>query len=421
MMQFDWEPLSHSELDQRLDQAVEEIIEADLIEKVQGQCGPVILHVSQPEDPIPTTSEQTQTQVAFLLSGSPAPSTFVVHGSRERETQEQSNDAAEGNTVVQYVTELLQNSNSSYSQSRLAGRARLSLPHTVLLSLTLLSKRLSYRSVSSSFRLEKGNIHRIFFSFCERANALMDQQIRWPMGQEALEHLLPFSSWLGRNEDLEQRGLPRVLGVLGHTRIPIRLPISKQDAESHVLDAKRLKKEVHPDSWLNLELVCDGQGRFIHCRVSRGSEKDRASALLKKLQLCPEMMPPETCIVAMGGYPLTEHILTPFVSGRSTQENLYNRCVETHLGRFEQAVADLKERFQRLRYLDMGNYERAKAVVLTACILHNALLDTGDVVVGKAERETREEEGGAEEREAGRQRRDTVVQLLYSTLETATD
>ena len=83
---------------------------------------------------------------------------------------------------LQHITELLQNSKSHYSRSRLAGRARISLSHTVLLSLTLLSKRVSYRSVSGRFRLEKGNIHRIYFSFCERVNLLQDELIRWPTG-----------------------------------------------------------------------------------------------------------------------------------------------------------------------------------------------------------------------------------------------
>lgn len=57
----------------------------------------------------------------------------------------------------------------------MAGRARLSLSHTVLLSLSLLSERIS-------FRLEKGNVHRIFSSFCERANTLEESLIRWPLG-----------------------------------------------------------------------------------------------------------------------------------------------------------------------------------------------------------------------------------------------
>lgn len=65
----------------------------------------------------------------------------------------------------------------------MAGRARLSLPNTVLLSLSLLTERVSYRSLSHRFQLEKGNIHRIFFSFCERVNALQEKLIKWPVGR----------------------------------------------------------------------------------------------------------------------------------------------------------------------------------------------------------------------------------------------
>lgn len=79
----------------------------------------------------------------------------------------------------QHIADLLQ---SSESRARMAGRARLSLSHTVLLSLSLLTERVSYRTVSRRFHLEKGNIHRIFFSFCERVNILEEALIRWPVG-----------------------------------------------------------------------------------------------------------------------------------------------------------------------------------------------------------------------------------------------
>lgn len=79
----------------------------------------------------------------------------------------------------QYISDMLQ---SSKSRTRMAGRARLSLSHTVLLSLTLLSERVSYRTVSRRFQLEKGNIHRIFFSFCHCINMLEERHIRWPLG-----------------------------------------------------------------------------------------------------------------------------------------------------------------------------------------------------------------------------------------------
>ncbi|KAG9264113.1 putative nuclease HARBI1 [Astyanax mexicanus] len=418
IMQFEWEPLGHWELDQRLDQAVEEMIESDLMASIQAQCSPVLMQVSPQEDFIPFTQDQAQT-VTIHLSEQPVSALFQEEGSVSE--QQEHVGEIEGNPTVQYITALLQNSSSSHSQSRMTGRARLSLPHTVFLSLTLLSKRLSYRSVSSTFHLEKGNIHRIFFSFCDRVSALQDQLIRWHTGEESLQYMLPFCSWLGWDERLEERGLPRIFGVLGHTRIPIRLPISKQDVESATPDTKRLKKEPHPDSWLNLELVCNSEGRFMHCHISRGSDRHRASSLSEKLQQNPQLMPPGSCLLARVGYPLTGHILTPFSPGRSPQENLYNRSVEAHLGRFDQAVADLKERFQKLRYLDMANFERAKAVVLTCCILHNVFLDMGHVIKGQVEREMREEEGeeGMSE-EAGVALRDTVVNLLYSALESGT-
>ncbi|MCI4384722.1 hypothetical protein PGIGA_G00042030 [Pangasianodon gigas] len=421
-MQSDWEPLSHCELEQRLDQAVEEILEAELMSGVQGhgqgRSGCVFTQLSQQDETIPHTAAHTVTS-----DTSPSAASFLRQAEGEPASQNlQHVSEVEENPAVQYITSLLQKLKWSYSQRRLTGRARLSLSHTVFLSLTLLSTRLSYRAVSSTFRLEKGNIHRIFFSFCHRVITLQDQIICWPTGQEASDLLLPFSSWLGWDEKLEQKGLPKVLGVLGHTRIPIRLPASKQDTESEVPHAKRLRKRPHPDSWLNLELVCDAEGRFIHCSVSRGSQRNRGGALSQRLAQQPELLPPGTCLLAGAGYPLTQHILTPFHPARNPQQNLYNRAVETHLRRLEQAVADLKERFGRLRYLDMGKWERAEAVVLTCCILHNALLHAGYVTKGQVEKDTRadEEEEGMKE-EAGVKLRETVANLLYSALESGTE
>ncbi|XP_010872449.2 protein ALP1-like isoform X2 [Esox lucius] len=410
MMQREWEPLSQGELDQRLDQAVEDILEANLLSKIQGDAAPINMQLSQKVQEDPQMQNQIQTEVIGIT----VPPV-------EQESEAQPSGCPE-NSTVQYIMNLLQNSNSKYNQSRMAGRARLSLSHTVLLSLTLLSKRLSYRSVSTTFRLEKGNIHRIFFSFCERVNILQDQKITWPTGINAVENLPPLSSLLRKARGLEEKGVPRVLGVLGHTRIPIRLPIGKQDVESMVPELKRMKREAHPDSWLNLELVCNHKGRLMHCRISKGSDLDRASNLRDKLKQHPEMVPPGTCLVARVGYPASAQILTPYVVGRGSRENLYNRSLEAHFEVLDQAVADLKARFQRLRYLDMGNYERAKAVVLTACILHNVFIDMGDVRKGQVEREAGpqedEEEGDCDEE--GVRRREAIADLLYKELESGT-
>ncbi|KAM7371528.1 hypothetical protein PAMP_008757 [Pampus punctatissimus] len=297
----------------------------------------------------------------------------------------------------------------------MAGRARLSLSHTVLLSLTLLSERVSYRCVSRRFRLEKGNIHRIFFSFCERVNTLEEKLIRWPDGRDALEALLPLSKDIELGK--EEQSIPQVLGVLGFTRIPIRLPIGKHNAERAEPEVKRMKKEAHPDSWLNLDLVCDCKGRFLHCSISKGSDVDRGSAVRNKLTQHPELMPPGSCLVARTGYRLTAQILTPYTESHGAREELFNKTLEAHFHILDQAVSTLRTRFQRLKYLDIGNYDRAKAVVMTACMLHNVFLDMGEVVQGDVEKEEviSQEDGEEEEEEEeeGVRRRDEIADFLF--------
>ncbi|CAJ1076337.1 uncharacterized protein LOC117831985 [Xyrichtys novacula] len=392
IVEREWQPLSAGELEQRLDQAVEEILEADLIAKVKTQPSPTLyVQILQSE-------ANVQPQVL---------QTTVCSPQEEDETQEpretlHSSDSA----AVQHIADLLQ---SSKSNARMAGRASLSLSQTIMLSLTLLSERISYRSVSHRFHLEKGNIHRIFFSFCERINVLEEMLIRWPSGQGAEEALFPLYSPVKE----EDEDIPMVLGILGHTCIPIRLPIVKRDMESTVPEMKRIKMEAHADSWLNLELVCDYSGRFLHCRISKGSEVDRGRTLRDKLKQNPELLPSGSCLVARAGYPLSAQILTPYSGNLRPREELFNKTLEGHFHILDQAVASLKARFQRLQYLDIGNYERARTVVLTACVLHNVFLDMGQVVQGEVKKEeSLSGEGEGEVDEDGVQRRETFTELL---------
>lgn len=233
-------------------------------------------------------------------------------------------------------------------------------------------------------------------------------------GGEAAEALVPLCS-LGKKGADEERRVPRVLGVLGHTRVPTRLPTGKRDVESRGPDAKKRKEEADPGSWLNLELVCDRTGRFLHCSVSKGSDVDRGRFLRDRLQQHPELMPAGSCLVARAGYPLTAHILTPYTGAHGPREELFNKTLEDHFHILDQAVASLKARFPRLAYLDIGNHERASAVVLTACVLHNAFLDTGQFVQGQAEKEeAASQEGDVEE--AGLSRRDALSDLLLESV-----
>ncbi|XP_056871441.1 uncharacterized protein LOC130515293 [Takifugu flavidus] len=396
MVEQEWQPLSPGELEQRLDQAVEETLEAELVANLRAQ-------------PCPTVYVQLLQHQANVSPQVPQPPT-------DEEAQEPADPQEPvGGEALKVIADLLQ---TSGARARMAGRARLSLSNTVLLSISLLTERVSYRSLSHRFHLEKGNVHRIFFSFCERVNTLEEKLIKWPADSEAADVLVP----LCRSERLqeEQRALPRVLGALGRTLIPIRLPAGKGGAESAACEVKRMK-EARPGSWLNLELLCDRDGRLRHCRISNGSDVDGGRTLRDKLGQHPELMPPGCCLVARAGYPLSAHILTPYSGRDGAKEKLFNRTLEEHFRVLDQTVANLRARFQRLRNLDVSSYDRARAVVLTACVLHNVFLDMGQVVEGEVgEEETIGQEEGGEEDDEGVQRREAVSDLLFKYLDSGT-
>lgn len=238
-------------------------------------------------------------------------------------------------------------------------------------------------------------------------------------GTEAAEVLVP----LCRSERVqgEQQALPQVLGVLGHTLIPTRLPAGKVDVGSTAGEVKRMKKETHPDSWLSLELVCDSKGRLRHCWITQGSDVDRGRSLRDKLRQHPELMPSGSCLVAGAGYPLSACILTPYSESQGAKEKLFNKALEEHFSVLDQTLASLRARFQRLRYLDVSTFDRARAVVLTACVLHNVFLDLGQAVQGEVEKKQtvgREEEG--EEDGEGVERREAISDLLFRYLDSGT-
>ncbi|KAM4716880.1 uncharacterized protein FYW61_017126 [Anableps anableps] len=405
MMQREWEPLSAGELELRLDQAVEEMLESELLVgklETQPSSPAVYLRLLRSN---PSPGPQGLPTAAGLTGPTEEGATTSEDPQEEADSE-----------AVKYISELLQ---SSKSRARLAGRARLSLSHTVLLSLSLLSERVSYRSVSRRFQLEKGNIHRIFFSFCERIGKLKEEQIRWPLGEEAAELLSPFSSLVVQNKQDEGHGVPQVLGVLGHTQIPVRLPVGKHELERLGPVEKRMKMEAHPDCWLNLELVCSCRGQFLHCRVTKGSDADRGRRLRDRLEQNPQLMPPGSCLVARAGYPLTAQILTPYTGSDGPKQEVFNQTLEERCRILDQAVGSLKARFRRLTYLDIGNYDRARTVVLTACVLHNVFLQMGQELQAESETEnigTVEEEEEVEEDEEGVQRRDAVADLLLTNI-----
>lgn len=188
------------------------------------------------------------------------------------------------------------------------------------------------------------------------------------------------------------------------------------------VEAKRSRTEAPcRNSCLHLQLLCDGRGRFLHCRVSRGSDPDPDPGGALREKLSQLTAPPGCWIIAPAGFPPGAHILTPYRWADGEKQQLFNKTLAQHQQVLRQAVAHLKARFPRLRYLDVGNYSRARAVVLAACVLHNVLLDLGQEVQGEVEQEEEEEirrggVDGSEDEDDEEGGRYEVSELLFQAL-----
>lgn len=75
-VQREWEPLSQAELEQRLDQAVEEILEADLVAKVKAQP-PAAIYLQLVQSPAAAEPQVVSAEAA------PCPAEEEVQGGQE--------------------------------------------------------------------------------------------------------------------------------------------------------------------------------------------------------------------------------------------------------------------------------------------------------------------------------------------------
>lgn len=148
---------------------------------------------------------------------------------------------------------------------------------------------------------------------------------------------------------------------------------------------------------------------------------DRGRELRDKLHQNPELMPRGCCLVARTGYPLTAQVLTPYRTSHGPRDELFNRTLEQHFQILDRAIGNLKTRFQRLRYLDVGNYDRARAVVLTACVLHNVFVHVGQTIEGQTIEEQPETKDvltkEVEVDDEGERRRDAVADFLFANVD----
>lgn len=162
-----------------------------------------------------------------------------------------------------------------------------------------------------------------------------------------------------------------MLGAIDGCHIEIRAPC--KDHTSYIN-----RKGFHS---INLQAVCDCNLRFTDVYIGEvGSVHDarvfKRSPRFQTIRVTD--FPNDTHLLADAAYPLCKQVMVPFRDNGhlSAKESNYNKIHARTRNAIERAFSLLKNRFRRLKYLDMGDVQGIPSTIMACCILHNVCLNS---------------------------------------------
>ncbi|XP_069687230.1 uncharacterized protein [Periplaneta americana] len=290
-----------------------------------------------------------------------------------------------------------------------AGREPVSVEKTMLMSLWVLATNVSFRDVADRFGLAKGNAHNKFMQFISAVQYLGSRYISFPEGNNATRAVNKFET-LRPNKPF-----PGVIGCIDGTHIPI--PAPKCNKASYYN-----RKGFYS---ILLQVVCDADMKFtdIFCGWP-GSTNDarmwKRSPLYEKLKSDEQFRANDYHLLGDCAYKVETFILSPYKdNGHLTQKqkrfNYRLSCIRVIV---EQAIGLLKNRFRRLKCLDMSKVDAMGKVIYVACILHNFCIELGDELPGESiDPDTVDivlEEGNDRPSNEGTAKRDAIADIFMS-------
>lgn len=172
-----------------------------------------------------------------------------------------------------------------------------------------------------------------------------------------------------------------------------------------------------------LQVICDSDMKFIDVFAGwPGSSNDarvwKNSNIYKMLKDQNSSVPTNCHLLGDSAYPLDLFIMVPYRdNGHLTdKQRYYNKKLSSKRVIIEQAIGLLKNRFRRLKHLDMRCLKMIPKVIMTSCILHNICLNESDYCNLESEAEESGEELYIDNNRnclAG-QKRDQIADYLYN-------
>lgn len=209
---------------------------------------------------------------------------------------------------------------------------------------------------------------------CRWSFANLTSPFSWPSPAEIQENAEEFKGIAG---------LPRVVGSIDGTHIPIHPP--RENAPAYIN-----RKRFHS---LNVQAVCNYLGLFVDVSGNMKVSFDPFSSLSFKVFIgypgsvhdariltnsplhrdAAVLMPPDHFLLGDSGYPLLPWLMTPFKNNghMTAQQTRFNHALSTTRIVIEQAFGRLKNRWESLKYLHMDTIERSCLFVEACFLLHN--------------------------------------------------
>lgn len=248
----------------------------------------------------------------------------------------------------------------------------------MLASLWVLSSQESYRIIAERFQTSKSVICTSLHTFCSLVSGNLESHIRWPVG----------NSIRGTIQGFEEVGFPGTLGAIDAFHIPISKPKDVQEPDEYMKE-----NAVYCTTLL---AVCDNRYKFTYVNVGHPGAFDDAEIfkrceLYEAFQEDPNSLLPREFyigdqtypfhIIADGGFPLSEYVMTPYVDNGhlNPKEQEYNRRQLSAMLTISKAVGALKARYNRLKLLQMQHLAQCSIAIKACCILHNICIQVSDV------------------------------------------
>ncbi|XP_031327682.1 putative nuclease HARBI1 [Photinus pyralis] len=246
----------------------------------------------------------------------------------------------------------------------LGTKSVLSYETALLTTIWCLANQECFRGIADRFGLGKGNCHEVVMRVMKILYNERGRFILWP--NDYKKNVDEFNQCRGQNS------FPGVIGCVDGTHIPI--PGSGSDNSYYN------RKGFHS---VILQGVCNAKLQFMDifcgfpgsCHDANVWKQSPVYELLKSSNI-----PADLHLLGDSAYPLDTFLMCPFRdNGHLTNaQKKFNVTLSSTRVVIEMAYGRLKQKFRRLKYLQVEKVEYAKYYIMAACVLHNVCIDEDD-------------------------------------------